>query len=1144
MKYRNLYSFIFLFLFLTLNARAYTQDALKTKVTLNVKATPLLKVFKILEKEADVKFAYSNENIRPDYKVTCYVKEQPLADVLNKLIQNLDLGFDVIGNMIALHKVSIISNANGTKDITPDINNSLIAIMVSGTVIDETGSPMPGVTIKIKGTMQATLTDANGRFAINAPSGDAILIFSFVGYSPQEIAINGRKNITVNMAPDSKTLNDVIVVGYGTQKREKVIGSIAQINAKQIEDRPVTQLQNALTGQLAGVTVTQRNGRPGFSSGTISVRGVGSFGATPDALILVDGIPVDNFNEIDPNDVESISVLKDASSAAIYGSRAANGVILVTTKTGKAGKTQISYSGYAGFQKPTALAKFVNSWEYEQALFEASNATSSATGDATLTPDQQAAVAKYRAQNDPNFPNTDFIDAVITEHGIQTGHNIAISGGSENNKYNLSLGYLNQGGLVKNDNYSKYNVRLNLTTTLSPKLELSTRLSTIVGTIHEPASPAQVNFVSVTAIIGEAIRYPAFYVAQYPNGDYGQGINVVGTPVSALATPSFDNNRNINLSGNTKLDYKAFRGFKASLIASYVQATGRETLFRSTERLNSTFTLGPNTLTESTDNNYYYTVQGLVEYNKQFGKSQINFLGGYSFEKNTAENFNAFRDNLPGNNLYVLEVGSPGNQQATGTGTVYALESQFARANYAYDNKYLLEGVIRRDGSSKFPTDNKYAYFPSVAIGWRIGQESFIKDNLPWINELKLKASIGVLGNQGLPGNYPYQNTLITSSSNIGGTLYSFGGTIAQGVTRNTITDEDLHWESTRTTDVGLEATLFKNTLNFSVTYFDRYTYDILYPPTSSVSHVLGFTLGPQNTGKLTNKGLEITLGYNNKVGKFSYNINGNITFLKNKVLDLGVGNITQLNGLVGNGNNLFIGYPNSNANYDLYYGLTADGLYVDQADVTAYTAKANQTAINPNPKPGDIRYKDISGPNGVPDGKVDNTYDRTVIGSQIPKYSYGINLGAQYMGFDISTLLQGIGGVSGYLNGASGYALYNSGSVQRWQYDERWTAQNPNPNAAYPRIESISNSGTPNTAVSTFWVINGAYLRVKNVQVGYTLPKLLTDKIKVAKIRMYLSGENLLTFSHYRPGWDPEINGALAYPLISNFTLGFNVTF
>lgn len=1148
--------FTFLFVICAPDSKAFTQDPLNKEITLNIKELEIKKVLSIIEQRAGTSFAYSSRNASLNNRVSIQVEAKPLSYVLTIILRTTDLTYSVSGETIILFKkgATVTETETSTAERAPSstLTTFLPPITITGKVQDENGNGLSGVSIVLKGTSLGTTSDGSGNYSFRLPSDNGTLLISSVGFTTQEVAVAGRSAINITLLPDAKDLSSVVVIGYGTQRREKVIGSVAQVGTREIENRPVTQLQNALTGQLAGVTVTQRNGRPGTASGTISVRGVGSFGASADALILVDGIPVGGFNDINPNDVETISVLKDASSAAIYGSRAANGVVLVTTKSGKAGKTQVSYSGYTGFQQPTALPRFVNSWEYQQAVFEATNATASATGVATLTPEQIAIVEKFRAQNDVDYPNTDFINSIITKKGVQTGHSVTVSGGSEANRYNISLGYLFQDGLVINNDYSRYNVRLNLNTVISPKFDLTTRISSIIGNTNEPYVPAGVNQTGLTDIIDQAIRVAGNFVGQYPNGDYGLGINLFGTPISYIASKSFFKQRSANLSGNTRLDYKAFKGFKTSFIASYVQNTGRETRFRSTQRLNPAITLGPNQLTELTNNNYYYTVQGLAEYNKQFGPNQITFLAGYSFEKNRSENFNAFRDNLPGNDLTVLSVGSPGNQQSNGSGTVFALESQFARANYAYGNKYLVEGVIRRDGSSKFPTNNKYAYFPSVAVGWRIGQEGFIKDNLPWVDELKLKASRGVLGNQNLGNNYPYQNTLTTSGANnggsaagagtIGGTLYSFGGTIVQGVTRNRITDPNLHWESTRTTDVGIEAGLFKNKWTFSSTYFDRYTYDILYSPNSSVSNVLGFQLSPTNTGKLKNSGVEFTAGHTNMVGKLSYNINGNVTLLKNRVLDLGVGNVKQPNGLVGNGSNLFIGYPGSTSEFGLYYGFVADGLFTDPGDIAKWPS---MTSVNPTVKPGDIRYRDISGPDGVPDGKVDNTYDRRVIGSQIPKYSYGVNVGARYSGFDFAALLQGIGGVKGYLNGAFGYALFNQGNVQRWQYDERWTTENPNPKAAYPRIENITNSGTANSVVSSFWTIDGSYLRIKNVQVGYTLPPSILQRIRFSKVRLYVSGENLHTFSKYREGWDPEVNtGATFYPIITNYTVGLNVTF
>lgn len=1001
---------------------------------------------------------------------------------------------------------------------------------ITGTVIDEQGIPLPGVSVMIKGTATGTATNFDGEFSMTiANPENATLVFSFLGYEQQEIAVNSQTTFKVTMMPSPEGLDEVVVVGYGTQNRKQLIGSVAQISSEDIEDRPIAQLRTALAGQMAGVTVTDNTSRPGRPSGSISIRGVGSFGASPEALILVDGIPVDNFNDVNPSDVKTISVLKDASSAAIYGARAANGVILITTKSGKAGAPRVTYEGYVGIETPTEFPDYVNSWEYQEAYFQAENNSSE------LTADQQDIVDKYRAQNDPEYPNTDFLGSVLSRDGIQNSHRLGVSGGSEFNTYNVSLGYLHQDGLVVDNNFTRYNVRLNMDTKLTDKLNLTTRLSAIHSELNEPLSPAGVRGFNgyMMQIIQQAARMPGTYVGKYENGDYGQGLAGSGTPISNLDSDSFNTENSINLNGNLRLDYQIIPDLKLSLITSYIRDYRRAKRFRSTQRINENIMLGPNELDEYFNQNSYYTVQGLADYNKKFNKHEIGLLIGYSFEDYDRENLFASRDNFPGNDLTVLDVGSPDNQRASGSGSETTLESQFARLKYNYDKKYLIEGVVRRDGSSRFPTNNKYAIFPSVAVGWRIGEEDFIKNNYDWINELKLKASWGVLGNQNI-SDYPYQNTLNASSSY----AYSFGGNIAQGVAISTIKDNNLKWESTRTKDIGLEVGLFKNRLNFSATYYDRYTYDILYSPATSVSSVLGFGISEQNTGELKNTGWEFTLNHRNTIGDFSYNIGGNFSIVNNEVLSLGVGNIDQPNGLVGNGSSLFVGYP-----MQLYYGYEADGLFLDQSDVDSY---ADQSSINPNAQPGDIRYKDLSGPDGVPDGKVDATYDRTYLGSRIPKYSYGINLGAKYKGFDFSMLMQGFAGVKGRLSGYAGWAFYNTtGNIQRYMYEGHWTAENPDRNAVYPRLEQVPGSGTPNTLLSSYWLLNASFLRIKNAQIGYNLPDSFLDNTGMDKLRIYFSGENLHTFSHYRKGWDPEIStDGEFYPIYTTYTLGLNLTF
>ncbi|MCH5599642.1 SusC/RagA family TonB-linked outer membrane protein [Niabella ginsengisoli] len=418
-----------------------------------------------------------------------------------------------------------------------------------------------------------------------------------------------------------------------------------------------------------------------------------------------------------------------------------------------------------------------------------------------------------------------------------------------------------------------------------------------------------------------------------------------------------------------------------------------------------------------------------------------------------------------------------------------------------------------------------------MAVGWRLSNEKFFKDAVPWINDLKIKASYGTLGNQNI-GNYPYQSVFQPNFN------YPIGGGLLSGSAVTTLVNNSIRWESTTTKDVGIELTTLNRKLSFGATYFDRYTYDILVSPGGSVSNVLGFTVGVQNSGSLSNKGWEFTASYNNTIGEFRYHADGNLSIINNEVLNLGVGNVNQPNGLVGNGNDLFIGYP-----LGAFYGLVAEGLFTDQADIDAYPTQT--TSINPAVKPGDIRYKDISGPDGVPDGQVDLTYDRTIIGSTIPKYTYGLNLGGGYKGFDFSVLLQGVAEVQGRLSNYAGYAFYVSGTIQRYQADGRWSPENPDRNATYPRLEIISNSGTANTRLSSFWMLNASYMRVKAVQLGYNLPKTIIKKIGLEGIRVYASGENLFTINRYPQGWDPEINsGGAYYPILKNYTFGLNINF
>jgi TonB-linked SusC/RagA family outer membrane protein len=589
-----------------------------------------------------------------------------------------------------------------------------------------------------------------------------------------------------------------------------------------------------------------------------------------------------------------------------------------------------------------------------------------------------------------------------------------------------------------------------------------------------------------------------------------------------LKSPSFFENPTWKFNSNVSVTYTPVKELVLSAIGGYNFTHYETKLFRSTMRLNDNVTMGPSSLSQSAERTLYKTFQATADYNKKIGNHNVSALLGYSFEKQSYRDLVGSRDKFPGNDLPFLDSGAPDNQQTSGGGYDWAIQSLFGRVKYNYNEKYLFEATVRDDGSSRFPTTRKYGFFPSLAAGWRISEEPFVKNRFSWITNLKLKASLGKLGNQNI-GNYPWQSTFAL------GRDYPFGGVLKQGASMVTLTDPNLHWESTQTSDGGFESSFWNGKLNLNVSYFYRKTSDILYKPTSSVSTVLGMALSEMNTGSLKNSGWEIELGHQNKIGELKYHINGNFTLVQNEVLDLGVGNVKQPNGLTGNGTDLFIDYP-----MQLYYGLVTDGVFLDQADIDAWYLKNDQTSINPKTgaKPGDFRYVDLSG-----DGKVDLSNDRKVLGSRIPKYNYSFNLGLEYKGFDFSAMFQGVAGVQGLLN--------NLGTIQEWMWQGRFNPASPTRYPAYPRLQVLGNAAGVNGQLSDYWVLNASYLRLKNIQIGYTFSPKVLKLLHVDGLRIYANAENPVTFDHYRKGWDPEINsGGEFYPILATYTFGINLKF
>ena len=1079
---------------------SYAQN---TKINLSLSDVTLEEAIKTIEANTQFVFFFSHSAIDMTKHVDLNVKNGNIKDVLNQILSSYNY-------RIEDNKIVLLGKVQQDGKIT-------------GVVSDAFG-PIAGANVVVKGTTNGTITDMDGHFSLDAPKG-AKLQISYIGYISKELTVGDKTDYAIELVEDSQALEEVVVVGYGTEKKVNVIGSIAQIGSEKLENRSTPQLSNALTGQMAGVTVIQRSGCPGNSGGEIRVRGVGSFGGESDksdALVLIDGIP-GKLNDVSSEDVESISVLKDASTAAIYGSRAANGVILVTTKTGKEGKVSVGYNGYVGFNTPTALPEFVDTWQYATLYNEA-------VGREAYT---QEEIQKFRDGSDPDhYANARYLDEVFSRKGLQTGHDVTINGGNAENKYMVSFGYLKQNGIVEKNDYQRYNARANLINEILPGLKLTSRLSGVYGNRKEPMAPGGDDASNMLILIQKALRFPGLTPTVLSDGTFGAGRELHGTPAGWIKSDSFYENPEFSLNANVRLDYNPIKDLQLSAIGAYTYTNDEERTYRSTMKLSGDRVLGPSELKHKMGKTIYKTFQATAEYNKTIGGHTFGILAGYSWEQEDYRYVQGSRDKFPGNDLPYLNAGSPDNQKSEGTGNAWAIQSGFGRLRYNFNERYLFESTVRYDGSSRFPQSKKFGFFPSVAAGWRLSEENFFKENesLGFISNLKLKVSWGRLGNQNI-GNYPYQSVYELGQN------YPFGDTYTQGAAVTTAVDPTIKWEETETIDGGLEAVFWNGLLSVNASYFNRRTYDILYKPSGSVSTILGQKISEMNTGELKNFGWEFEVGHRNKIGDVSYNVNANLSIIKNKLTTLGVGNVEQLNGMVGNGSDLFIGYP-----IQMYYGYVSDGVFLDENDIKSWH---DQSKVTPNPQPGDIRYKDISGPDGVPDGKIDPNYDRVYLGSRIPKFTFGLNLGVEYKGVDLSVLLQGVAGVTGLLDGFAGWAFRGDGNIQKWQAEGRFDPANPTRYPDYPRLEDLSNSTTPNIVTSDFWTQDASYIRLKNIQLGYTFPKKMLQAAKISNLRVYVQAENPLCWNKYKPGWDPEINtSGNYYPILATYTFGVNFKF
>lgn len=979
-------------------------------------------------------------------------------------------------------------------------------VTVRGTVTDDTGEGVIGATIVVSDdSSKGTVTDYDGNYVLNNVPSNGSLVFSYVGMKTQTVAVNGRTVVNLVMASDTELLDELVVVGYGVQKKANVTGAVASINAEALESRPVASVSAALAGTMPGVTAIQSSGAPGAQTGSITIRGKNSINATS-PLVIVDGVP-GSMNTVDPQDIESISVLKDAASSAIYGVQAANGVILITTKRGKSGqRAQVHYSGLVSAVSPTARLSFLGSADYAELYNEA---TLNDNPNAAL-PYSKEDIQKFRDGSSPiTHPNIDWYNEVMKKSALETQHNVSITGGSDKTTYMTSIAYLYQDGLSQEKNYERFNGRFNIDSRIRDWMTVGFNASGYRGINMD-------EYEGFGSLLQYANRIPPTAGIYDANGDY----KYVGlqNPVAQQGKTGINKQMDQQLNATAYLEVKPLDGLSIKGLYS-LRHDNRDSRRFKRHYSYGNFDSGKREGYHDYYNWNWYTGQLLANYNKTFGDHSIGLLAGaeqveYTYRYTTTSRTGGGNDEL-WESLNTLDASS---QKNTDGGHETARLSYFGRAQYDFQNKYLFEANVRADASSRFPKDERWGVFPAFSAGWRLSEEAFIYDNVDWLSNLKLRLGWGKTGNEELKDSdiYPSVSTYSYGSTMLGNSLYST-------VREARYVNSRLKWATVTNYELGIEAGFLNNMLGFELSLYKKITNDmLLYLP---IQGVIGMNAPAQNAGSVENAGFDLNIFHNKRVNKdFKYSVDFNVAYVKNEITDM-----YGTEGVDPDNNKYWRleGHPIGS-----FYGYVANGYFNTQEDLANYPKRLGSEKL------GDIKYMDTNN-GGKGDGKIDAS-DRQVIGKNFPSWTGGLNVSMSYKDFDFSMLWQGAFDVDAYYTGEAAYAFFNSGKVLTKHLD-RWTPDNHN--ASYPRL---SRSDQTNFATSSFWLQDASYVRLKNISLGYNLPKDLMNSVGLERAKVFVTGENLLTLSGL-DGLDPEspsdTRGAF-YSNVKKVSLGLRLTF
>ena len=983
--------------------------------------------------------------------------------------------------------------------------------VATGRVLDNQGEPLIGVTVMEAGTSNGTVTDLDGKFSLNLKDPNAKLAISYVGYTSQ--TLQASSNMKVTLKPDNKELSEIVVVGYGTQKKVNLTGSVSSVDSKVLESRPIQNLQSGLQGLMPGVTISGTNGAPGMDAGSINVRGVGTLN-TSSPYILIDGVESGTMSSLDPNDIESISVLKDAASAAIYGSKAANGVILITTKRGKSGKPQVSYNGYISLQNPTSLVDRLDSYEYAHMLNDAL--------------ESEGKAKKFATEEEINaLPNTDWYDLAYKTGSLQH-HNVSVNGATDNVNYLASVGYLKQTGILPHAGREQFNGRTNLEMKINSRLTARLNLSFIKNDYSDPSSAY--NGGGSDQIIRQLNLIAPWITARYDDGTWGTISD--GSPIAWLDNGLKVNRKNTNFTGLLGVDYKILDGLTAKLSASYVNDNQNYSYFQKYFVYNANKKTDPNFLDDRLYKWERKTFEALLTYNKTFGKHSVGALAGWHAEGYDYKYSYAYRQNFPNNEVTDLNAGDVSTQKAQGYTRELNMLSWFGRVNYDFAGRYLFEANLRADASSRFADGHRWGYFPSFSAGWRVSEEPFMEATKSWLSNFKIRASWGQLGNQeALSDYYPSISTYSVDAK------YPFDNKVNTGYYQSSYKINTITWEKATTWGIGVDLGFLNGKINTTIDYYNRLTDGILISVDAPYEFALGSYL--DNVGKMRNQGVEFSLGYNDKFGDVTFGAALNVAYNKNKIESMpGKGYVST-------------GYNQRNATgeeYNSYYVYKADGFFNSDEEAKQYMdyywpadgSKGSCPFGGGDFKGGDLKYVDTNG-----DGKIDDT-DRIYAGSSVPRWTFGLNLNAAWKGFDLSLFFNGQFKAYRYFDAYEVEGAFvgdSSHPATIWR--DSWTYNKTNPKM--PRLFTNTNSpSSTRNNVSTFWLKNVSYCRLKNLQFGYTLPKSALAFLHVNKVRVYYSCENLFTIDGLDINVDPEATSQRlsSYPLLRTHSFGLSVTF